>query len=217
MAWRARLPRQARRDRRCRRFVRRPHEQAHRKRGPARRDGRRRDSVCAVGNGHRRLKRGRGAAEGGGSRASRRSSREGGSLRWTEGERTFRRAGLLVFGSDYAWVGIARTASGREVVVATCLGAPDGCREEAVASLPAPAGPVQLRVQWLAGGRCRFAVSFDGRHFTDLGPGFAARAGRWVGAKVGLFATARAAHATRSPADFAWVRVAPLFAAEGEE
>jgi hypothetical protein len=79
-----------------------------------------------------------------------------------------------------------------------------------VASLPAPPGPVHLRVEWRSGGRCRFGASFDGRRFTTFEPTFAARPGRWVGAKVGLFAAAAPGQAARTSAGFDWLRVAPL-------
>jgi beta-xylosidase/pectin methylesterase-like acyl-CoA thioesterase/lysophospholipase L1-like esterase len=120
------------------------------------------------------------------------------------------RAGLLVFGADYAWVGVERTPTGRVVVVKTCRGAADGCREEEVASLSAPAGPVHLRLNWLPGGLCRFGASLDGRTFTTFEPAFVARPGRWVGAKVGIFAAASTGQAARTAADFDWLRVAPV-------
>ena len=121
------------------------------------------------------------------------------------------RAGLLVFGTDYAWVGVERTPAGRAVVVKTCLGARDGGGERVVATVPAPDGPVHLRVEWLPDGLCRFGVSFDGRNFTVFEPTFAARPGRWVGAKVGVFAAAASGHDSETTADFAWFRVAPIF------
>lgn len=121
------------------------------------------------------------------------------------------RAGLVVFGTDYAWVGLEHTPAGRTVVLKTCLGARDGSGERVVASLPAPDGAVQLRLEWHPDGLCRFGVSFDGRDFTTFGPTFTARPGRWVGAKVGLFAATGTGQPAEKPADFAWFRVAPLF------
>jgi beta-xylosidase/pectin methylesterase-like acyl-CoA thioesterase/lysophospholipase L1-like esterase len=120
------------------------------------------------------------------------------------------RAGLLVFGTDYAWVGVERTAAGRAVVVKTCTGARDGGEERTVATLPVADGPVQLRVEWRPGGLCQFAISFGHSAFTALGPTFPARPGRWVGAKVGMFAATTTGGSTQTPADFAWFRVAPL-------
>lgn len=126
-------------------------------------------------------------------------------------QRPGERAGLLIFGTDYAWVGVERTPVGRAVVLRTCLGARDGGGERVVATLPAPDGPVQLRVEWRPGGRCRFGVSFDGSDFTMFEPTFDARPGRWVGAKVGVFAAAGPGQPAGTPADFAWFRVAPLY------
>jgi beta-xylosidase len=114
-------------------------------------------------------------------------------------QRPGERAGLLVFGTDYAWVGVEQKPAGRAVVVKTSLGASEETPEEEAASLPAPLGPVHLRVEWRSGGLCRFAVSFDGRNFTTFGSTFAARPGRWVGAKVGLFAAATSGQAGRTP------------------
>ena len=121
------------------------------------------------------------------------------------------RAGLLVFGTDYAWIGIERTPAGRAVVVKTCLGAREGGGEQVVATIPAPDGPVQLRVEWRPGGLCRFGVSFGGSDFTIFEPTFTARPGRWVGAKIGVFAATAEGQPTGTPADFSWFRVAPLF------
>jgi len=120
------------------------------------------------------------------------------------------RAGLLVFGTDYAWVGVERAGRRRAIVVKTCIGAREGGRERTVATLAAPEGPIRLRVEWRPGAVCRFAASFNGRDFVTLGGPFTAQPGRWVGAKVGLFAAAPAGRATGAPADFAWFRLAPL-------
>jgi beta-xylosidase len=121
------------------------------------------------------------------------------------------RAGLLVFGVDYAWVGVEHTPAGRAVVVKTCLDAPHSGGERVVATLPARDGPVHLRVEWRPGGLCRFGVSFDGNDFTSFEPTFTARPGRWVGARLGVFAATAAGRPAGEPADFAWFRVAPLF------
>jgi hypothetical protein len=135
-------------------------------------------------------------------------------------ERTGERAGLLVFGTDYAWIGVERTEEGRAIVMKVTRNAPDGGRETEVAALPAPEGPVELGVTWSAGGRCRFSArlpklpglpELPGQRLTPFGPIFEARPGRWVGAKVGLFAAAAPGGNTSSPADFAWFRVTPRF------
>jgi hypothetical protein len=65
-------------------------------------------------------------------------------------------------------------------------------------------GPVYLRVTVGAGAKCRFGFSLDGTEFKTINPdAFAATVSRWVGAKVGLFASGN----PRAAADFSWCRV----------
>ena len=69
-----------------------------------------------------------------------------------------------------------------------------------------PAGPLELRVAVGEGAVCQFSWRRAGAGFVPIGPSFVAQPGRWVGAKVGLFAgapgTSPAGHA-----DFDWFRV----------
>jgi len=120
------------------------------------------------------------------------------------------RAGLLVFGTDYAWIGVEQTPDGPFVLYKDCLDAREGGEERELGRLPATDGPLQLRVEWSADGRCRFSASTDGGSFTTFDGSFSARPGRWVGARVGVFAAAPTGGNAGSPADFAWFRVAPL-------
>jgi Beta xylosidase C-terminal Concanavalin A-like domain len=69
------------------------------------------------------------------------------------------------------------------------------------------AGPVYLRVEVDAAARCQFFYSRDGISFLPLGPAFPAAVDRWIGAKVGLFASAGLAKG--GYADFDWFRVTP--------
>ena len=118
-------------------------------------------------------------------------------------------AGLMVFGYDYAWLGLQRKGGYDSLVLATCLQADKGAQQEV--RMLAPPGnftrrPVFLRVTVRAGGLCRFSCSIDGVHFLEVGDtDFKASVGRWVGARVGLFA----AGADGAHADFAWFRVGP--------
>jgi beta-xylosidase len=122
------------------------------------------------------------------------------------------RAGLLVFGTDYAWVGVEQTAAGPVVAVSSCADAPAGEQEHRLESRPAGSGPVWLRLEWRPDGTCRFASSPDGAAFTPLGSEFVARPGRWVGAKIGLFASAAGAGSPTGSADFSSFAVLPLLA-----
>lgn len=120
-----------------------------------------------------------------------------------EGER----AGLIVFGYDYAWIGLRRGTDGDlELVQALCDRGDKGGAERIVATRPWPAGtPVVLRVRVDADAECRFAVraATPGAEFAPFGQEFRASSSRWVGAKVGLFAVAPAgSHGKAGHADF---------------
>ena len=122
-----------------------------------------------------------------------------------EGER----AGLVVMGRDYTWIGLRRDADGVRVVRGTCIGADTGNRQEAEVLGPlVAAGRVQLRVDVAEGAPWTIAFSLDsGRTWTPLGEPFAAREGIWVGARLGLFAVTPTGASAAGHADFPWWRV----------
>ena len=146
--------------------------------------------------------------------------------------RTGDAAGLIVTGDSQAWIGLVRTASGVRVVLGERLkaNAEEGGAGREIAGQDLAAlddgAPVRmvLRLEVRAadhegrpghGAQCTFAFSRDGEAFEplDADHAFAATAGRWVGAKFGVFAVAPAeapaASAAPGHADFAWVRVRP--------
>lgn len=119
-------------------------------------------------------------------------------------------AGLIVFGYDHAWLGLRAAAAGHELVWRVTRDAPGRAEvREVVAAGPGPVGPVWLRVTVGPEARYRFAYSWDGVAFTPLGDEFPATVGRWVGAKVGLFAAAPPSGGSRGHADFSSFHVGP--------
>jgi beta-xylosidase len=116
-------------------------------------------------------------------------------------------AGLLVFGYDYAWIGLRARPDGADVVQAVRVKAADDGPQDLQVLRENVTGPVWLRVTVQTGGRCVFAFSTDGEFFTDAGRDFTATCGHWVGAKVGLFASAPASARSRGQADYDWFRV----------
>jgi beta-xylosidase len=122
------------------------------------------------------------------------------------------RAGLVVFGHDYAWVGLRRDSTRLKLVLCRCEGAHQGGVEREIDAHDFTGEIVRLRVSVHAGGICRFAYAAAGGEFQSLGPDFDAKSSYWVGAKVGLFASAGALP-TEMPAGHADVssfRVMPL-------
>jgi beta-xylosidase len=111
------------------------------------------------------------------------------------------RAGLIVMGLDYAYLAVRRTTTGAELAQMRVRDADRGGTEHGV-SVPLTGSSVFLRVSVSAGATSRFAWSADGSRFTELGEPFTAREGKWIGAKVGLFAVARRDQTKRGYADF---------------
>jgi hypothetical protein len=66
---------------------------------------------------------------------------------------------------------------------------------------------VHLRLNVAPGAGCHFALSWDGETYVTIGPIFLARSSRWVGAKVGLFASATNARPPAGAALFQDFRV----------
>jgi beta-xylosidase len=120
------------------------------------------------------------------------------------------RAGLIVFGYSYAWIGLRQKPRGLRLVLAICENANEGEVEKEVAGLDLPRATVHLRMSVDAHARCRFAYGFDGLAFEALGCEFQARQSRWVGAKVGLFAVCRTDAAQTGYAEFGGFRIASV-------
>jgi beta-xylosidase/lysophospholipase L1-like esterase len=121
------------------------------------------------------------------------------------------RAGLIVFGFGYSWVGIERTASGYQLVHRVCRDASDGGEERIVFQKPLEEARVTLRLEWAEGGECRFGYATATAEVMMMPEAFRARESRWVGAKVGLFAQALAAGGSGGQAEVEYFRVQPVF------
>lgn len=103
------------------------------------------------------------------------------------------RAGLLVFGYNYAWIGLKLDAFGcSKLMYAVCKSADKGGSEVIKAMIDWPENqPVVLRVEVDADLHCRFLYKeTGGRRFHTLGDDFKANSSKWVGAKIGLFCSA---------------------------
>jgi beta-xylosidase len=124
------------------------------------------------------------------------------------------RAGLIVFGYDYAWIGLRAGPQGTRLVAETVGKAPR-------AGGPSPSSvrafaegitePVYLRVTVDPQAVCHFSYSLDGTNFVGSPLTLQASVDRWIGAKVGLFAVGApgTGAAGAGHADFDWFRVTP--------
>lgn len=116
-----------------------------------------------------------------------------------------RKAGLLISGNDYAYLAVAQDSLGYKVIQVKCMKAESGSPEEIVEVRRIASGTVFLRVGVAApNGSCQFSYSEDGKVFTTIGQPFLAQPEKWIGAKVGLFASAGATVKHGGYADFDW-------------
>jgi beta-xylosidase len=101
------------------------------------------------------------------------------------------RAGLIINGMQYAWVGLRRTNGVTELVSTVCGPFGPRCKEQtSVVLSPAPSELV-LRAFMNENAFVNFSYSLDGQAFKPAGAPFPVTRGTWVGAQVGLFSAGR--------------------------
>ncbi|MDR3329409.1 MAG: glycoside hydrolase 43 family protein [Prevotellaceae bacterium] len=99
------------------------------------------------------------------------------------------KAGLIAMGLDYAQLYLENTKDGITLSQSSCTNADKGAPEALNATLPLGQSKVYLRLKVSAGAQCTFFYSLDGKKYLPLGSAFAAKEGKWIGAKVGLYIT----------------------------
>ncbi|SFD66649.1 glycoside hydrolase family 43 protein [Flavobacterium phragmitis] len=125
-------------------------------------------------------------------------------------------SGLIVFGEDYSYIAIEQDKTGNLNLVQRSLKNARTSKEaeKEIAIIPITKKEVYLRakVEMIQNkepfdARVTFYYSVDGKSFKKLGESFKPSAGRWVGAKIGLFASGTKAVNDSSYADYDWFRV----------
>ncbi len=120
------------------------------------------------------------------------------------------KAGLVVMGLSYANIAIESRKDGLYLVYGVCEKADKGNPEKTSTVTKLKDGTVYLRVSVRPGAKCSFSYSIDGNKFNEAGELFTATPGKWIGAKVGLFATRDTEINDSGWADIDWFRVEPL-------
>jgi beta-xylosidase len=121
----------------------------------------------------------------------------------TDGEKT----GLIVMGLDYAYLSVKKKADGLYVSQTICQDAEGHAQEKESAGVSVKSNTFYLRVKVTKTAVCNFSYSADGENFSPVGEPFTARQGKWIGAKVGLFAVRAGKTRETGYADFDWFRV----------
>ncbi len=135
--------------------------------------------------------------------------------------------GLIITGIDYAYISLKQTPKGLSVSQTICTDAEHGQPEKKTISQLVNTSTVYFKVtvknvqptdvdfvkynkaenSKYGNAVCIFSYSTDGEHFTVLGEPFAAKKGKWIGSKVGLFAIRKGNTYETGYADVDWFRV----------
>jgi len=119
------------------------------------------------------------------------------------------KTGLIVMGLDYSYISIQQKAGKLFVSQTVCKDADRQTAETESPPVEVKSNLIYLRVDVRT--VCRFSFSLDGAKFTPIGVPFQARQGRWIGAKVGLFAVGAEQTREMGYADVDWFRVKKNF------
>lgn len=127
--------------------------------------------------------------------------------------------GLIMMGLDYSALVVRRVGDEFQLQQLTCHNADKGKPEtiDVIATLkptavdktdyqPAIHEDIYLRM-YVAGGKCQFAYSLDGKKYRDAGTEFKMREGKWIGAKIGYVSAEPAGNTNRGWIDADWFRV----------
>jgi hypothetical protein len=109
-------------------------------------------------------------------------------------------------GMDYSYLAVVRTEQGFRLERTLCMDAPKDNEETEENGIDLKDAAIYLRIAVDSGAECRFSYSIDGRQFTEMGKPFKAKQGKWIGAKIGLFAVSLTQAQSQGYADFDWVR-----------
>lgn len=119
------------------------------------------------------------------------------------------RTGLIVMGEDYAHLSLVSKEDGLYLAYVSVDDAHKGSREQETLIDKVNGEEIYLRVSVEEGAQCQFSYSQNGKRFKKVGSSFTAQPGRWIGAKVGLFATRQDKINDSGYADFDWFRIKP--------
>jgi beta-xylosidase len=117
------------------------------------------------------------------------------------------KAGLAIMGLSYADLNLVSKKDGIYLVYSVCKDAYKGDKGRDRVISRVNGAEIFLKVNVSKGGVCSFAYSVDGNSFESVGEKFVAEAGRWIGAKVGIFCTREDQTNDSGFADFYWFRI----------
>jgi beta-xylosidase len=118
------------------------------------------------------------------------------------------RTGLIIFGESYSYISIEKNEQ-ENFVLSQYVGEwkDDRRVEKKIIQTEVPVASLYLRVRVQNYGVCIFSYSINGLDFYIFGDEFIANEGKWVGAKVGIFAAHLTQGTSEGYTDFDWFRI----------
>lgn len=98
------------------------------------------------------------------------------------------KSGLIVMGRDYAYLALTQIKNKLLLKQVVCQKAEEGGKEETTEQISIDQNSLYLKVMIGKDAICKFSYSLNGDNFIPIGKPFQAQPGKWIGAKVGLFA-----------------------------
>lgn len=117
------------------------------------------------------------------------------------------RAGVVVLGMDYSAIELVKTTDDIVIRQVECIDADKDGEEKEIESVKIGDTEVYIKIYVNGDAYCTFAYSTDGIKYEVFGETFKARAGRWVGARIGLYSVNSNQNSQPGYADFDWVRL----------
>lgn len=131
-------------------------------------------------------------------------------INFTEGEfdAASKKAGMIVYGEDYAYLCISKRDSNYVVSFKKCVDMLRGNSEILSEEHLIAKSEVYFKVSVSSpNANCVFSFSEDGVNFKTIGSVFRAKPGKWIGAKLGLFCSASHGSRAGGYADVDWFRI----------
>ncbi len=129
--------------------------------------------------------------------------------------------GIIMMGLDYSALVVKRVGREFQLQQITCKAADKG-KQQTVNTLDTFKPTAEDKIDYKPGihidiymrmvvnnGKCRFAYSFDGKKYKDVGDEFTMREGKWIGAKIGFVSVEPFAKTDRGWVEADWFRVTP--------
>jgi len=110
-------------------------------------------------------------------------------------------------GEDYQYISLKQNDDKLFVRVVECKKARTGGEETELFSEEINSDEIYFRIKVEKGALCTFSFSTDDKKYTDAGPVFEAKPGRWIGAKTGFFALREGITNDSGTVDIDWFRI----------